>query len=106
MVREFPLFRPQPEAVYGTTLHLANVSLKAQDAFVEGVNNVLPGNFICQKTHQPSHPFGIFYGDNPLSYSFPLVLLEISFVVIATRIVRFVLKPLRQPRIVSEILVS
>ncbi|PON85848.1 DNA-directed DNA polymerase [Trema orientale] len=108
MVREFPLYHPQPDvaaAAYGAALHLANVSVKAQgDGFVEGFNPILPGNFICQKTRQPSHPFGIFYGDNPLSYSFPLMLLEISFVVIATRLVRFVLKPFRQPRIVAEIL--
>ncbi|CAK9174219.1 unnamed protein product [Ilex paraguariensis] len=58
---------------------------------------------ICGRTHR-SHPFGIFYGDNPLDYSFPLVLLEISTVVMITRIVRHLLKPLKQPRVVSEII--
>ncbi|XP_062085648.1 cation/H(+) antiporter 24-like [Humulus lupulus] len=110
MVREFPSYHPRsdvvPSSLFGTALmHLANASVKAQNdqGFVEGV--VPSGLFICQKTHQSSHPFGIFYGDNAsMTYSFPLMLLEISFVVIATRIVRFLLTPLRQPRIVSEII--
>ncbi|CAK9164148.1 unnamed protein product [Ilex paraguariensis] len=61
------------------------------------------GLVICRPT-QPSHPFGIFYGENPLDYTFPLVLLEISIVIFITHILRFLLKPLKQPRIVSEII--
>lgn len=61
------------------------------------------GLVICRSTHK-SHPFGIFYGQNPLEFSFPLMLLEISLVIIMTRIVRYVLKPLKQPRVVSEII--
>ncbi|KAF8411733.1 hypothetical protein HHK36_004291 [Tetracentron sinense] len=60
-------------------------------------------NITCRWANRP-HPFGIFYGENPLDYSFPLVLLQISTVVLITRAVRFLLKPLKQPRIVSEII--
>jgi hypothetical protein len=59
----------------------------------------------CHRTHQ-SHPFGVFYGENPLNYAFTLLLLEITLLIVLTRIIRFLLKPLKQPRIVSEILVS
>ncbi|MBA0714677.1 hypothetical protein Golax_013636 [Gossypium laxum] len=47
---------------------------------------------------------GIWKGDNPLDYSIPLVILQMTIVVATTRIMVFVLKPLRQPRVVSEIL--
>ncbi|CAI9107071.1 OLC1v1006352C1 [Oldenlandia corymbosa var. corymbosa] len=67
----------------------------------------VPGGIshLCHEMH-PAHPFGIgvFYGDDPFRYSIPIMLLEISMLIVIIRILRFVLKPLRQPRIVSEIL--
>lgn len=63
------------------------------------------GNQVCHLMHR-NHPYGIFYGDDPLKYSVPLMLLEASMLITIVRLLRFVLKPLRQPRIVSEILVS
>ncbi|KAK4483592.1 hypothetical protein RD792_010791 [Penstemon davidsonii] len=47
---------------------------------------------------------GIWQGDNPLDYSLPLFILQLSLVVIMTRILVFILKPFRQPRVISEIL--
>ncbi|KAI3711023.1 hypothetical protein L2E82_40825 [Cichorium intybus] len=47
---------------------------------------------------------GIWQGDNPLDYSLPLFILQLSLVVITTRILVFLLKPFRQPRVISEIL--
>lgn len=64
-----------------------------------------PNKVIC-RAYQDSHSPGIFYGKDPLQFSFPLLLLEVSMVIVITRIVRFALKPLKQPRIVSEIIVS
>ncbi|KAL3518009.1 hypothetical protein ACH5RR_020598 [Cinchona calisaya] len=61
------------------------------------------GKAICRQIYG-GHPFGIFYGDNPLQYSVPIMLLELSILMIITRILRFLLKPLRQPRVVPEIL--
>ncbi|XP_019415649.1 PREDICTED: cation/H(+) antiporter 15-like [Lupinus angustifolius] len=47
---------------------------------------------------------GIWQGDNPLNYSLPLFILQLSLVVSATRIFVFILKPFRQPRVISEVL--
>ncbi|EEF46024.1 monovalent cation:proton antiporter, putative [Ricinus communis] len=58
---------------------------------------------ICEKIHAP-HPLGIFYGENPLEYSFSLVLFELILIIVLSRIVRLLLKPLKQPRIVSDII--
>nr|GMD99964.1 cation/H(+) antiporter 15-like [Ipomoea batatas] len=47
---------------------------------------------------------GIWQGDNPLDYSLPLFILQLTIIVVTTRILVFILKPLRQPRVISEIL--
>ncbi|XVF16998.1 hypothetical protein REPUB_Repub10bG0079300 [Reevesia pubescens] len=47
---------------------------------------------------------GVWQGDNPLDYSLPLFILQLTMVVVTTRMLVFILKPLRQPRVVSEIL--
>ncbi|KAI5384175.1 cation/H(+) antiporter 15 [Lathyrus oleraceus] len=47
---------------------------------------------------------GIWQGDNPLDYALPLFILQVILVVVATRIFVFVLKPIRQPRVIAEIL--
>ncbi|CAL5424649.1 unnamed protein product [Camellia sinensis] len=59
--------------------------------------------FICRTVHE-SHPSGIFYGENPMDYSFTLLLAEVTLIILITRTIRFLLKPLRQPRVVSEII--
>jgi hypothetical protein len=48
---------------------------------------------------------GIWQGDNPLDYSLPLFILQLTLVVVTTRALVFLLKPFRQPRVISEILV-
>ncbi|XP_007048418.2 PREDICTED: cation/H(+) antiporter 15 [Theobroma cacao] len=47
---------------------------------------------------------GVWQGDNPLDYSLPLFILQLTLVVVSTRILVFILKPLRQPRVIAEIL--
>ncbi|OAY36109.1 cation/H(+) antiporter 15 [Manihot esculenta] len=47
---------------------------------------------------------GVWQGDNPLDYSLPLFILQLTLVVITTRLLVFILKPFRQPRVLSEIL--
>lgn len=49
---------------------------------------------------------GVWQGDNPLDYSLPLFILQLTLVVVTTRLLVFLLKPFRQPRVISEILVS
>lgn len=47
---------------------------------------------------------GAFQGDSPLDYALPLVILQICLVVTLTRILAYLLRPLRQPRVVAEII--
>lgn len=49
---------------------------------------------------------GVFQGDSPLDYALPLVILQICLVLVFTRFLAYLLKPLRQPRVVAEIIVS
>lgn len=59
----------------------------------------------CRPTVIKNQSFGVFYGENPLHSSFPLLLLEVSLVILISRLVRFLLKPLKQPRVVSDVIV-
>ncbi|KAJ4752158.1 Cation/H(+) antiporter 19 [Rhynchospora pubera] len=47
---------------------------------------------------------GVWQGDNPLHFALPLLILQICLVVVVTRSLAFVLKPLRQPRVIAEII--
>lgn len=58
-----------------------------------------------------SHPMkatsnGVFQGDNPLDFALPLAILQICVVLIVTRGLSVLLRPLRQPRVIAEIVVS
>ncbi|RWW59808.1 hypothetical protein BHE74_00033231, partial [Ensete ventricosum] len=48
---------------------------------------------------------GSWQGDNPLDSALPLAILQICLVIALTRFLAFVLRPLRQPRVVAEIIV-
>ncbi|GAA0178729.1 transporter [Lithospermum erythrorhizon] len=58
---------------------------------------------LCRKK-TPIHPLGIFYGHDPLDFTFTLLLFDILLVIFVARLVRIILKPIGQPRIVSDIL--
>lgn len=49
---------------------------------------------------------GVFQGESPLDFALPLVILQICLVVAVTRSLAFLLRPMRQPRVVAEIIVS
>lgn len=49
---------------------------------------------------------GVWQGDNPLEFSLPLFILQLTLVVVATRLFVFILKPFHQPRVIAEIMVS
>lgn len=49
---------------------------------------------------------GAFQGDNPLHFALPLAILQICLVLVLTRGLAFLLRPLRQPRVIAEIVVS
>ncbi|KAJ4880301.1 Cation/H(+) antiporter 17 [Raphanus sativus] len=46
---------------------------------------------------------GVFQGDNPLHFALPLLILQICIVLLLTRVLAFLLRPLRQPRVIAEI---
>lgn len=47
---------------------------------------------------------GLFQGDNPLNFALPLAILQICLVLVVTRGLAYLLRPLRQPRVVAEII--
>ncbi|KAK8916892.1 Cation/H(+) antiporter 19 [Platanthera zijinensis] len=47
---------------------------------------------------------GAFQGENPLDFALPLLILQIILVVVLTRSLAFILRPLRQPRVIAEII--
>ena len=49
---------------------------------------------------------GAFQGESPLDYALPLAILQICLVVVVTRGLAYLLRPLRQPRVIAEIIVS
>ena len=49
---------------------------------------------------------GLWFHDDPLEYTLPLLLVQLSLISIITRSIYIFLKPLGQPSIVSHILVS
>ncbi|CAN0910404.1 Cation/H(+) antiporter 18 [Linum grandiflorum] len=46
---------------------------------------------------------GLFQGDSPLEFALPLLILQICLVVVLTRVLAFLFRPLRQPRVIAEI---
>ncbi|CAH9129283.1 unnamed protein product [Cuscuta epithymum] len=51
-----------------------------------------------------THTRSVFYGDSPLDHTMPLIYAELSVIILITQLLRVLLKPLRQPRVVSEII--
>nr|GMD67089.1 cation/H(+) antiporter 24-like [Ipomoea batatas] len=61
------------------------------------------GLLICQPA-LTNRPHSVFYGDNPFFHTIPRFYATAFFVALITLFLRILLKPLRQPRIVCEIL--
>ncbi|XP_010533613.1 PREDICTED: cation/H(+) antiporter 18-like [Tarenaya hassleriana] len=47
---------------------------------------------------------GVFQGDNPIDFALPLAILQICIVVALTRGLAYLLRPLRQPRVIAEVI--
>ncbi|XP_010261447.1 PREDICTED: cation/H(+) antiporter 18 isoform X2 [Nelumbo nucifera] len=58
---------------------------------------------LCPSPMKPTSN-GAFQGDNPLDFALPLVILQICLVLVVTRTLAFLLRPLRQPRVIAEII--
>lgn len=48
---------------------------------------------------------GVWQGDNPLDYAFPLLIVQTTLVLVVSRSLAFLFKPLRQPKVIAEIVV-
>ncbi|GMN47578.1 hypothetical protein TIFTF001_016744 [Ficus carica] len=46
---------------------------------------------------------GAWQGDNPLDYAFPLLIVQTTLILVLSRFLAFLLKPLRQPKVIAEI---
>ncbi|KAH7553673.1 hypothetical protein ACOSP7_029520 [Xanthoceras sorbifolium] len=46
---------------------------------------------------------GAWQGDNPLDFAFPLLILQTVLILVVSRFLAFLLKPLRQPKVIAEI---
>lgn len=104
MTRVFPAQRLL-QTPNGWNQHV-NPSRVLQEYMNSSINvSGTPINIVCEAAIEVPN-VGIFLGDNPLKHSFSLVLFNLLLVTTITRIVRFLLKPLRQPKIISQIIVS
>ncbi|KAK7251392.1 hypothetical protein RIF29_34543 [Crotalaria pallida] len=63
--------------------------------------NATSGN-ACPLPMKPTSNGG-FQGDNPLDFALPLAILQICLVFLVTRGLAYLLRPLRQPRVIAEI---
>lgn len=56
-------------------------------------------------TYMKATSDGAWTGERPIDYGLPLLIIQLVLVVVFSRIFAFILKPLRQPRVIAEILV-
>ncbi|KAJ3676442.1 hypothetical protein LUZ60_003854 [Juncus effusus] len=47
---------------------------------------------------------GIWQGDDPLHFAFPLLILQTVLILVLSRLLAFLFKPLRQPKVIAEII--
>ncbi|KAL6013181.1 Cation/H(+) antiporter 15 [Asimina triloba] len=47
---------------------------------------------------------GVWSGESPMAFTIPVFVVQLTIIIVTSRILVFVLRPLRQPRVVSEIL--
>ncbi|KAJ6714790.1 CATION/H + ANTIPORTER [Salix viminalis] len=46
---------------------------------------------------------GAWQGDNPLDFAFPLLIVQATLIIVLSRFLAFLLRPLRQPKVIAEI---
>jgi hypothetical protein len=88
----------------GSAMDMSSDKLIRDQAMVSGQVK-LGFTYICHSLGQINSS-GLWFGDNPLEFSLPLLLLQLSLISIFTRSLCFLLKPFGQPTIVSHIVVS
>ncbi|AQK94502.1 Cation/H(+) antiporter 15 [Zea mays] len=68
-----------------------------------GNNFSNPASVVCYSPMMVT-AYGIWQGVNPLEFSLPLFILQTAIIVATTRLLVLLLKPIRQPRVIAEIL--
>jgi len=66
-------------------------------------NATAHSNSTCTKLMKTSSN-GVWQGDNPMDFAFPLLIIQICLVLLVTRTLAYLFKPLRQPRVIAEII--
>lgn len=61
-------------------------------------------SLVCQTNHMLTSK-GVFMGSNPLKYAMPLLLLQVAAIIITSRLLFRLLKPLNQGMISAQVLV-
>ncbi|KDO44649.1 hypothetical protein CISIN_1g0039791mg, partial [Citrus sinensis] len=61
---------------------------------------MLPPNITSIKTSSD----GVWQGDNPLNFAFPLLIIQTTLVLLTSHCLAVLIKPLRQPKVIAEIL--
>lgn len=103
MTRIFPTHRLL-QTPHGWLQHFHPSRVLQENLIHVGNGSATSLSILCQTVH---HPRGIFNGgDNPIAYTFSLLMFDLILVTTITRIVRLLLKPLKQPKIISQIIVS
>lgn len=67
------------------------------------IRAAIAANSTCVRLMKTSSN-GLWQGDNPMDFAFPLLTVQICVVLFVTRTLAFLLKPLRQPRVIAEII--
>ena len=72
-----------------------------------GASNNDNNTSLMHHCYYPMHTVssGILQGDSPLRFALPLLTIQIALVLLATRTIAFVFKPIKQPRVLAEIIV-
>ena len=65
----------------------------------------LGDQMVCQYVHMIDSA-GFWYGDDPMSYNTPVLSAEISVIFIISGLTHLSMRPLRQPKIIVQIIVS
>lgn len=68
---------------------------------IDQINSIMAVNITSIKASSN----GVWEGDNPLDYAFPLLILQTTLILVLSRLLAFLFKPLRQPKVIAEIVV-
>jgi len=61
---------------------------------------------ICAKNDRDVSSYGIFSGDNPFDFALPATLFQIIIIIVVSQTLYFLLKPLRTPKFICNLIVS